>query len=423
MNEESNSRQDFAAELDQFADFFARLSTELRKFYQEDAPAYQKGIGWPGKNLGFVDKVLIAFFAGGHVLLEGIPGLGKTELVNAMVKVLGWTDQYSQRYKEGHFGARRIQCTPDLMPLDIIGGEDIFADQVTGRMTRAFKPGPIFTHLLLVDEINRATPKTQSALLQGMAELKVTYGTQIIPLGVICDMNGKLAPALSDKKDDCLFFVIATQNPIEQQGTYPLPEAQLDRFFFKLITPMPGIHKLKDILKITTTARPPELRPVLEAPPHEIAQKVVGFRKLIKSVSIDEKALHKIGILVASTWPGSEDLPLAEKIYGDYLKAADEIEKKDKDFKKKRSELQQKINKYVQIGIGPRGAQTLLLALKVLAALQQKTEINTWFMDENFGLLLKEAWRHRLMRNYDAENEKLTTDMLLDETAKLTWIN
>ena len=398
----------------EFIDCFDRLSAEIHKFYQEDTPRFEKENPWLSRSIGFVDKVLIAFFAGGHVLLEGIPGLGKTELVNAMVKVLGWTEDYRRQYPRGYFGSRRIQFTPDLMPLDIIGGEDIRIDKSTGEMAREFKPGPIFTHILLADEINRATPKTQAALLQGMAELKTTYGNQTMPLGVICDVKGNLV--LSDKKDDCLFFVMATQNPIEQQGTYPLPEAQLDRFFFKLITPVPGIHKMKDILKITTTERAPELSPILDEPPHLIAKKIVEFRKQIRRLTVDDKALHKISLLAASTWP---EVPLAEKIRADYYEAAKELKE---EFHQQQKELQKEINQYVDLGIGPRGAQTLLLALKVLAALERKTEINEWFVNERFRLIFKDAWRHRLLLNYQAENDKITSDDLLDKIEKLTWV-
>ena len=268
----SNEKTDMPASqpgLDTFGDFFQRMEAEIHKFFQESG----------SRQGSMVEKILTAFFAGGHVLLEGIPGLGKTELVKTLVKVLGWTEEVEEK---GYSGYRRIQFTPDLMPLDLIGSE-IF-DQQTHQFD--FQKGPIFTHVLLADEINRASPKTQSALLQGMAEMEVTYGNKIRPLGVILDQNDQ--PLLADHRAQRLFFVIATQNPIEQQGTYPLPEAQLDRFFFKLITPLPGLDQMKAILRTTVTSHPPQINPVIDRPPHEIARLIVGYKKLIRDIPVTE---------------------------------------------------------------------------------------------------------------------------------------
>ena len=391
-----------------FRAFFDRMKAEIHAFYQEEEPA---------DGYGFVDKVLIAFFAGGHVLLEGIPGLGKTELVKTLVRVLGWTDAAQAAYNRSpnatatYAGYRRVQFTPDLMPLDIIGGEDIQADPQTGRIRRAFRHGPLFTHILLADEINRASPKTQSALLQGMAELETTYGNDVMRLGVIRDANHAVIG--SERKEDRLFFVIATQNPIEQQGTYPLPEAQLDRFFFKLISPLPGLTQMTDILGLTTTDTPPAVQPVEDAPPHRIAQKVVAFRHRIRAVPVDEKALEKISLLAALTWPDRPDVAMARRLRKDWDRY---YERNKRRLKIEETEaFRALVKRYVQIGIGPRGAQTLLLGLKVLAARQGRPVVDNAFVVEESQHLLKESWRHRLLLNYQAENEGVTADDLLDQ--------
>src|SRR3989475_8602535 len=190
-----------------------------------------------------IDEVLIALFAGGHCLLEGVPGLGKPLLVRTLSEVLD-------------LEFRRIQFTPDLMPADILGTNMVSEDE-RGRRRFEFQKGPIFDQIILADEINRATPKTQSALLEAMQERQVTAGGEV-------------------RKLEEPFFVMATQNPLEQEGTYPLPEAQLDRFFFKLIVRYSGREELKAILDRTTTGHKVDIRPVLDA------KKILGHQELVK---------------------------------------------------------------------------------------------------------------------------------------------
>ena len=354
------------------------------------------------------------------MLLEGIPGLGKTELVKTLVKVLGWTEGVKETYQypKDYAGYRRIQFTPDLMPLDVIGSE-VF-NQETRQI--AFQPGPIFTHILLADEINRASPKTQSALLQAMAELEATYGNTIRPLGVVHSPNGAANAGMSPSRVDRLFFVIATQNPVEQQGTYPLPEAQLDRFFFKLITPLPGIDQMVSILDHTTSNEPPVIESVENLAPHEIAKSVLDFRKAIREIEVDGSALRKISLLVALTWPEAENASLAYHIRRD-LKQELHRMKKDKNFEKSRESLQQQIDEYVQMGIGPRGAQTLLLTLKVRAALQGIDWIDDSFVAREAGTWMVDAWRHRLLLNFQAENDQVGSDKLIGQIADISWVN
>lgn len=387
-------------QLSEFRFFFEKMHTEIGKFYQE-AP--------PMGDLGLIKKMLIAFFAGGHVLLEGIPGLGKTELVKTLVQVLGWSNQTTQGQQAGY---RRIQFTPDLMPLDIVGSY-IFSKEKEGNPF-AFQEGPIFTHILLADEINRASPKTQSALLQGMAELEVSYGNETRGLGVIKTSKGQ--SVLSQEKSDRLFFVVGTQNPIEQQGTYPLPEAQLDRFFFKLNTPLPKLQVMVNILNNTTGGEPPVINPVEEKSPHEIAAQVIQFRKLIRMIWVEEEALEYLSMLALQTWP--EDLPLAQDIH-EGLDVLNEINQET--FQAKRLELQQNINENVQMGIGPRGVQTLLMAIKVLAALENREVVTAAFVVDQVKKVLKDAWRHRLLLNFHAENNRITTDDILDSLLDNLW--
>ncbi|MGZ8921569.1 MAG: AAA family ATPase, partial [Limisphaerales bacterium] len=247
-----------------------------------------------------VDGTLIAMLAGGHVLLEGVPGLGKTLLVRTLSQVL-------------HLDFNRIQFTPDLMPADILGTNLVMEVPGGGREFR-FQKGPIFAHLLLADEINRATPKTQSALLEAMQEHSVTAGGEI-------------------RKLEEPFFVLATQNPIDQEGTYPLPEAQLDRFFFKLLVTYPTAAELNEVLNRTTENRKVEINTVVNR------VQMIELQHLVRQVPVASHVRDYAVRLVMATHPKTETAaPIA--------------------------------NQYLRFGSSPRGAQSLLLAAKVRALTQ-----------------------------------------------------
>jgi MoxR-like ATPase len=294
-----------------------------------------------------VRKVLVAFFAGGHVLLEGVPGLGKTLIVRSVSKALG-------------LSFKRIQFTPDLMPSDIIGAQ-ILTENAAGREFR-FRPGPIFAHVVLADEINRASPKTQSAVLEAMQERQVTAFGETYPL---------LDP----------FFVLATQNPIELEGTYPLPEAQLDRFFFKLLVEAPGPAELKEILDRTTTERHPEASPVFAGETGEAM--IAEMRQLVRQVLIAPPLEDFVVALIAATTPNAAGTIPA-------------------------------VNNYVRFGAGPRAAQAVVLGAKVNALLDGRAHAS--FADLVDGVL--PALRHRLILNFQAEAENVDADTLLAEVLR-----
>ncbi|HZD61020.1 MAG TPA: MoxR family ATPase [Anaerolineae bacterium] len=283
--------------------------------------------------------VIIALIAEGHVLLEGVPGLGKTMLIRTLGQVL-----------ELKFS--RVQFTPDLMPADIVG-TNVLAEDEMGKKTLMYQPGPIFANLVLADEVNRATPKTQSALLEAMQERSVTVGTKT-------------------RKLDSPFFVMATQNPLEMEGTYPLPEAQLDRFFFKLLVPYPEDAHLIEIMDRTTTSRVPN------------ANKVVG------------------GELILNMGALAKDVPVASHVaeYGVKLMLATHPEK---DF------APQSVKQYVRYGSSPRGAQALFLAAKIRALLEGR--YNVAF--EDFREVALPALRHRVLLNYEAVMENITSDTII----------
>src|SRR4051812_29103130 len=288
-----------------------------------------------------VDGTLIAVLAGGHVLLEGVPGLGKTLLVRTLSQVLD-------------LSFNRIQFTPDLMPADILGTNIVMETEV-GRREFQFQHGPIFAHLLLADEINRATPKTQSALLEAMQEHSVTAGGEI-------------------RRLDEPFFVMATQNPIDQEGTYPLPEAQLDRFFFKLLVGYPSGNELSEVLTRTTEARRVDVNRVLAK--DELLQLMALVREVPVASHVKDYAVR----LVLATHPKTETaVPIA--------------------------------NQYLRFGSSPRGAQTLLLAGKVRALTQGR--FNVSLDDIQTGAL--PALRHRLIPNFEAEAEGVTTDHIITQ--------
>jgi MoxR-like ATPase len=292
-----------------------------------------------------VELTLASIFAGGHVLLEGAPGLGKTLLVKSIANTLGLT-------------FHRIQFTSDLMPSDITGTQVLSEDE-TGRRTFQFKPGPIFANIVLADEVNRAGPKTQSALLEAMEERQVSIlgDTYLLPNP---------------------FFVLATQNPVELEGTYPLPEAQLDRFIFKLLVPSPSAQALKEILSRTTGAQVPSAQPIMS--PTELIHRLLAMRQLVRRVIVAPPLEDLLVGMMFSLTPQSV--------------SATEL-----------------VSQYVRFGPGPRGAQSVLLAAKVLALLDGR--INLSYQD--ILRTLVPALRHRLILNYQAEAEGVTADQIIEE--------
>ncbi len=293
--------------------------------------------------------VLICIVAGGHALLEGVPGLGKTMLVRTLGEAL-----------ELNFS--RIQFTPDLMPADITGTNILIEDQ-EGRRQFAFQPGPIFANLVLADEINRATPKTQSALLEAMQEKTVTVANDI----------HRLAQP---------FFVLATQNPLEMEGTYPLPEAQLDRFFFKLLVRFPNAEDLTEILRRTTTEE------TVTADRATDGATICAMGMLARQVPIASHVNDYVVRLVMATHPDQEGASSS-------------------------------IKRYVRYGASPRGAQAIVLAAKIRALLEGR--LNVAFEDVRTVAL--PALRHRVILNFEAEAGGTTADSvlrnLLEETQEM----
>ncbi len=288
-----------------------------------------------------VEGTLIALFAGGHVLLEGVPGLGKTLLVRTLSEVLD-------------LPFNRIQFTPDLMPADILG-TNIVMETAGGRREFQFQKGPIFANLILADEINRATPKTQSALLEAMQEHQVTAAGEVRKLGD-------------------LFFVMATQNPIDQEGTYPLPEAQLDRFFFKLIVGYPSADELTEVLTRTTENLRAEINKVLAR------ETLIELQKLVREVPVASHVKDYAVRLVLATHPKTGTAaPIA--------------------------------NQFLRFGSSPRGAQTLLLAGKVRALADGRFNVSF----DDIEAVAQPALRHRLILNFEAEAEGITTDQIISQ--------
>jgi MoxR-like ATPase len=292
-----------------------------------------------------VEDVLITLFAGGHVLLEGVPGLGKTLLVRTLSSSL-------------RLEFRRIQFTPDLMPADITGTQLVVEDEKTGRRQFQFQKGPIFGQIILADEINRATPKTQSAMLEAMQEHAVTAAGTI----------HRLAEP---------FVVLATQNPIEQEGTYPLPEAQLDRFLFKILVPYSNRQELASILDRTTQGETPNAEPVMDG------QRIIAMQHLVRRVVAAPHVQDYAVRLVLATHPRGEFAP--------------EI-----------------TNKYVRFGASPRGVQALVLGAKVRALLDGRYHIS--FADISRSVM--PALRHRVLLNFEAQAEGMASDAILEQILK-----
>jgi MoxR-like ATPase len=287
-----------------------------------------------------VHGVLTAMLVGGHCLLEGVPGLGKTMLVRTIAEVMD-------------LEFNRIQFTPDLMPADILGTNMIVEDEQTGRRKFQFQRGPVFTQILLADEINRATPKTQSAMLETMQEGTVTAGGHRYELS---------KP----------FFVLATQNPIEQEGTYPLPEAQLDRFLFKLVVGYSSRSELATIVERTTRGEKPQLTKVLDGP------RILEMQKTARDVIL---ASHVQDYLVRLTLATHPDGPHSVDA----------------------------TNAYVRWGSSPRGAQTLALAGKVRALLDGRFNVSF----EDIRRVFVPAMRHRVLMNFEAQAEGIPSDTVL----------
>ncbi len=291
-----------------------------------------------------VQGALAAVFAGGHALMEGVPGLGKTLLVKSISEALGL------RFK-------RIQFTPDLMPSDVTGTQ-VLTEDANGRRAFEFKPGPIFSNIVLADEINRATPKTQAALLEAMEERQIT----------VLDQTHRL---------EAPFFVLATQNPIELEGTYPLPEAQLDRFLLKLEVPIPSEGELREILNRTTGSIRNTVEPVFDA--HTVQQEIESMKALVRDVVVADPLLD---VLVS---------------------AIHKLNPKSKENEKG------VIEKYVRFGPGPRGAQGVLLVAKVFALLDRRMNVSFEDLKRSFV----PALRHRVITNFQAESEGITSEDLI----------
>jgi MoxR-like ATPase len=291
-----------------------------------------------------VEGTLVALFAGGHVLLEGVPGLGKTLLVRTLSEVLD-------------LSFSRIQFTPDLMPADILG-TNIVMEVPGGRREFQFQHGPIFAHLILADEINRATPKTQSALLEAMQEHQVTAGGELRRLN---------EP----------FFVMATQNPIDQEGTYPLPEAQLDRFFFKILVGYPSAEELSEVLTRTTAGTKVQIQKVITR------EALMELMSLVREVPIASHVKDYAVRLVLATHPKTETaVPISSQ--------------------------------YLRFGSSPRGGQTLILAGKVRALIDGRFNVSF----DDIEAAAYGALRHRLIPNFEAEAEGITTDHVIAQVLR-----
>jgi len=322
-------------EIDRLSESFGHLRTELSKRI-----VGQKEV---------VEQLLIALFAGGHCLLVGVPGLAKTLLVRSLAETL------SLKFS-------RVQFTPDLMPADITGTEVIQSDPDSGERSFRFLPGPVFANIVLADEINRTPPKTQAALLEAMQEQQVTIGGE-----------RHLLPQP--------FFVLATQNPIEQEGTYPLPEAQLDRFMFQVLVDYPSEEEELQIVQQTTADQVASITPTLSA------EAILAFSHLVRRVPVADHLARYALSLARQTRVGREETP----------------------------EL---VTKYVQWGAGPRASQNLVLAAKARAALQGRYCVSR----EDIQAVAAPVLRHRILINFSAEADGVSSDAIVEHLLERTMV-
>lgn len=288
-----------------------------------------------------LEEIIVALLAGGHCLLEGVPGLAKTLMVRTLSQAL-------------HLSFRRIQFTPDLMPTDILGTEILEEDHSTGKRFFKFNQGPLFANIVLADEINRTPPKTQSALLEAMQEFEVTYGGKTYPL-------------------DRPFFILATQNPIEQAGTYPLPEAQLDRFLLYVQIGYPSELEETRILANTTGNKKAVVNPVVNG--EEIKQ----LQGLVREISISDEMIAYVSNIIRSTRPATSQVPF--------------------------------VKEWVRWGAGPRAGQALILTAKARALLKGRYAV----VKEDIHAMAYPVLRHRILMNFKADAENITPDQVTEK--------
>lgn len=291
-----------------------------------------------------IEEMLIALMAGGHCLLEGVPGLAKTLMVRTMSQALD-------------LSFRRIQFTPDLMPTDIVGTEILEEDHVTGKRFFKFNKGPLFANIILADEVNRTPPKTQSALLEAMQEFEVTYGGQTYPL-------------------DRPFFILATQNPIEQAGTYPLPEAQLDRFLLYIKIGYPTAAEETQILSSTTGSKKAVINPIIGA------EEIKELQAITREVSINDDLITYVSEIIRATRPDTTTVNF--------------------------------VREWVRWGAGPRAGQALILTAKARALFKGRYAV----IMEDLQAMAYPVLRHRVLMNFKAEAENVSSDKVTDELIK-----
>ena len=294
-----------------------------------------------------IEELLISLFSRGHCLLEGVPGLAKTLMISTLARTL-------------NLSFSRIQFTPDLMPADITGTEIIEENRTTGARERRFMEGPLFSHVVLADEINRTPPKTQAALLEAMQERQVTVG--------------RVRHPLSDP-----FFVLATQNPIEQEGTYPLPEAQQDRFMFKVFVKYPNFNEEFEVARRTTAIQADDIHPVLSG------EEILELQRTVREVPVTDHVIRYALSLVRQTRVGEPGVP---------------------DF----------VEEMIGWGAGPRAVQFLILGGKARALLQGRSHVST----DDIQALAKPVLRHRLVVNFAAESEGVTADDVVEKLLEVT---
>ena len=326
-NHPSDSIEQLEQRLDNFRTRFSAMTTEIQRAI----------VGYDD----LIADVLVSIFSQGHVLLEGVPGLGKTYLVKVLSQVMDLT-------------SGRVQCTPDLMPADVLGTHIVGEDD-SGRRSFRFEKGPVFHHLLLVDEVNRATPKTQAALLEVMQEHNVTAGGESFPLPLP-------------------FFVLATQNPLEMEGTYPLPEAQIDRFFFKLHVPFPIADSLVEICKRTTGFDEPKLNIVVSA--DELTQ----YQEQLTHVPVADPIMRYAADLVLATHP-------------------------------EHAGPDSQVARFVSYGASPRGMQAMVRGARAYCALAGRTAVSV----ADIRKAALPAMRHRILLNFEGEAEQVSVDALIKD--------